>query len=435
MKKLVLMMVGLMLVGSTAMAQDKEALKAQKEAKKAAETTLKKAKSTYETSIPNPQYGRKETDFEKLAGALPLIESAMTNEYTKDNMETWQTAADISYEFYKKLEAEVKADPDNEQLKQKYIEDGTKLTLYCVKYDSLLALDPKIKPEEKAKTHQKYQVMGVNPALQLLQAAQNASNSDDQGELKKGAQYAETFLNVMEKSHLMADFKNENLADWKTYAKAFRAQSYFHIEGTPEDVVVAAYKELIPTKYKAIAYQSLANYYRESDKAKQNLYLQEGIDALKDDPEQHSTRSNFAIMLMQNLYRAGDKEGFKKIAEQIKTEFSDNENAINAYLMEAEMAFEAKDYLGAKQLFLAAKEKFPEDSKSLLMAARCAWMQAQNNGSKKADMDEAIRLFKQVEQENPEDPEMWGEALYILYNNTQQMQLATPYKKYYKPSK
>ena len=118
MKKLVLAMAGLLLIGTTAMAQDKEALKAQKEAQKEAEKVLKKAKSTYETSIPNPQYGRKETDFEKLATALPLIESAMANEYTKDDIDTWQTAADISYEFYKKLETNVKADPDNEKLKQ-----------------------------------------------------------------------------------------------------------------------------------------------------------------------------------------------------------------------------------------------------------------------------------------------------------------------------
>lgn len=65
MKKLVLMMVGLFLF-SASYAQDKEALKAQKEAQKEAEKVVKKAKTTYELSIPNAQYGRKETDFEKL---------------------------------------------------------------------------------------------------------------------------------------------------------------------------------------------------------------------------------------------------------------------------------------------------------------------------------------------------------------------------------
>ena len=47
-------------------------------------------------------------------------------------------------------------------------------------------------------------------------------------------------------------------------------------------------------------------------------------------------------------------------------------------------------------------------------------------------MNEAINLFLQLEKENPEDPELWGESLYILYNNTQQTALANQYKKYYK---
>ena len=107
MKKLVLMMVGFFLITS-AYAQDKAALKAQKEAEKAAKATFKKARSIYETSIPNPEFGRKETDFEKLSGALPLIESAIQSEFTNKDIDTWKTAAEIQQEYYKKEEAEVK---------------------------------------------------------------------------------------------------------------------------------------------------------------------------------------------------------------------------------------------------------------------------------------------------------------------------------------
>ncbi|MCH5175072.1 MAG: hypothetical protein J1F40_04240 [Prevotellaceae bacterium] len=431
MKRFAFIMAGLLLF-SAANAQDKEALKAQKDAQKAAESALKKAKQTYELSIPNPQYGRKETDFNKLENSLPLIQEAMKSEYTKDNPQTWKTAADIELEYYKKLENETKADPDNEDLKQKYIETSSNLVNYCIKYDSLLILNPKAKPDEVKTQHTMYQQYAVNPAIQLLQASQNYSNSDKQEDLKLGAKYSEEFLNAVEKSHLMNDFKNENLNDWKTYAKAFRAQSYLNIEGTPEDKIVSVYTDLMSTKYKGVAYQSLSNYYREKDPAKQNQYLQEGIDALKDDPEQKDLRANFAIILMQNQFQKGDKEGFKKTAALIKEEFSDNDNAINAYLMEGQMTFEDKQYDEAKAIFLTAKEKFPDEPKTLLMAARSAWMKAQAGGSKKEDMDEAIRLFKQLESENPEDPELWGESLYILYNNTQQPTLAAPYKKYYK---
>lgn len=431
MKRFAFLMAGLLLF-SAANAQDKDALKAQKEAQKAAESALKKAKQTYELSIPNPQYGRKETDFNKLENSLPLIQEAIKSEYTKDNPQTWKTAADIELEYYKKLENETKADPDNEALKQKYIEASSNLLNYCIKYDSLLVINSKAKPDEVRTQHTMYQQFAVNPAIQLLQASQNYSNSDKQEELKLGAKYSEEFLYAMEKSQLMSDFKNENLNDWKTYAKAFRAQSYLNIEGTPEDKIVSAYTDLMQTKYKGVAYQSLGNYYRDKDQAKQNKYLQEGIDALKDDPEQKDLRANFAIILMQNQFQKGDKEGFKKTAALVKDEFSDNDNAINAYLMEGQMAFEDKQYDEAKAIFLAAKEKFPDEPKALLMAARSAWMKAQAGGSKRADMDEAIRLFKQLESENPEDPELWGESLYILYNNTQQAALAAPYKKYYK---
>ena len=103
MKKIALFVGCLLLLSSGAYAQDKEALKAQKEAKKEAKSSLKKAGINYEMSIPNAQYGRKETNFEKLATALPLIEVAMKSEYTNNEPETWKIAAQIQQEYYKKL--------------------------------------------------------------------------------------------------------------------------------------------------------------------------------------------------------------------------------------------------------------------------------------------------------------------------------------------
>jgi predicted Zn-dependent protease len=279
-----------------------------------------------------------------------------------------------------------------------------------------------------------------------LQAAQNASNSDNQEELKSGVKYAETFLNIMEKSSLMKDlekntltknFTREQIDEWLTYAKIFRAQSYFNITGTPEATIVSAYEALMNTKYKSVAYNSLSNYYRETDKAKQNKYLVAGIEALKDDPEQKDLRANFAFIHMQNLYNGGnykseDKEELKKAIQLIKDEFSDEDNAVNAYLMDGQMAFDEKKYAEAKEIYQAAKAKFPDEERCLIMAARSAWMIAQTNGSKKADLEEAIKLFKELEAATPSEPEFWGESLYILYNNTQQTALAAKYKKYYK---
>ena len=81
---------------------------------------------------------------------------------------------------------------------------------------------------------------------------------------------------------------------------------------------------------------------------------------------------------------------------------------------------------------IEAIAKFPDEDRCLIMAARSAWMIAQTNGSKKADLEEAIRLFTELEKATPNEPDYWGESLYILYNNTQQTAQAAKYKKYYK---
>ena len=446
MKKLVLMMVGLFLL-SSAYAQDKAALKAQKEAEKEAKSTFKKAKTIYETSIPNKEFGRTVTDFEKLSTALPLIESAVQNEYTNKDVDTWKVASDIQYEYYQKENNDLKADPDNEQMKKKFLETNMKLINYCQKYDEYLPQETKMKPEERSTIHQQNQIKAANSALPLLQAAQNASNSDDQEELKLGVKYADTFLDIMEKSSLMKDleqntltknFTREQIDEWLTYAKVFRAQSYFNIPGTPEETIVSAYEGLMNTKYKGVAYNSLSNYYREKDKAKQNKYLRAGIDALKGDAEQKDLRTNFAFILMQNLYNGGEyekdgnKEPLKQAIKLIKDEFSDDENAVNAFLMDGQIAFDEKKYAEAKEIYQTAYAKFPDEERCLIMAARSAWMVAQTNGSKKADLEEAIKLFKQLEAISPNEPEYWGESLYILYNNTEQTAQAAKYKKYYK---
>lgn len=430
MKKLALIMAGLLLVGGAANAQDKEAIKAAKAAQKAAESAMKKAKSTYELSIANPNYGRKETDFTKLEGARTLINEAIASEYTKNNPQTWYTAADIELEYYKKYEAESKAD---ESVAPMYIESSSRLLSYCVTADSLASIST-MKPEEYKLNHIKYQPIGVNAAIQVLMAAQNLSNSEveKQDELKNGAKYAKKFNQAINNSSLFKDFTNENLEDWKAYGKVFYAQSVNNINGTPEKDVVEAYEALIGTKYESVAYQTLASFYREKNKAKQNEYLMKGLQFLRGKEDGKALGSNFAMMLMQNYFQDKQYDDFKKIAEIIKTDFSDSEYCINAYLYEGQMEFENGNYDKAKEVFLTVNEKFPDEPKGLLMAARCVWMKANSTGQKKADMDEAISLFKQLETANPSDSDLWGEPLYILYNNTNQPKLAANYKKYYK---
>ena len=360
MKKIALFMAGLLFFGAVN-AQDKEALKAQKEAQKAAESVLKKAKNTYEGSIANPQYGRKETDYDKLSEALPLIKEAIANEYTKNQAQTWKTAADIEYLMWAKSDGQVKADPDNAELSNKHVQSSADLVQYCMKYDELASQDPKMKEEQLKLDHIRYQTMAVNAALTLLQKSQMLSGSDNQAELKDGAKYSKLFLDVMEGSSLMKDFENKDLAEWKEWGKAFYAQSLYHIEGTPEAEVKAAYDALKPTRYKTLAYQSMTNYYKQKgddDKWRQSII--ETINELKGDTAEgvEQLRSTFIAQYLQDRFIAKDVAGVEKYGNMLIEEYPDNENTVMAYTFKGELLRldnkfdEAEKMYGSMEAFL-----------------------------------------------------------------------------------
>lgn len=433
MKKIALFMAGLLFFGAVN-AQDKEALKAQKEAQKYAASLLKKATNTYEGSIANPQYGRKETDYDKLSEALPLIKEALANEYTKDEAQTYKTAADIEYLMWVKTDGQVKADPDNAELSDKLLQSSADLVQYCMKYDELASQDPKVKPEQLKLDHIRYQTIAVNASLQLLQKSQALSGSDNQAELKDGAKYSKLFLEVMEGSSLMKDFEHQNLTEWKEWGKAFYAQSLYHIEGTPEAEVKAAYDALKPTHYKAIAYQSMTNYYKqkgEDDKWRQSII--ETIDELKGDTAEGiaQLRSTFMAQYLQDRFIAKDAAGVEKYGNMLIEEYPENENTVMAYTFKGELLRMDNKFDEAEKMFLAGYEKFPDNTQCMKMACTSAFQKAQVGGFKAADMQHAVDLLTKAESAYPEEPEIWGEFLYVLYNNMQKPQLRDKYKKYH----
>jgi len=434
MKKIALFMAGLLFFGAAANAQDKEALKAQKEAQKAAAATLKKATNIYEGSIANPQYGRKETDYDKLSEALPLIKEALANEYTKNDAQTYKTAAEIEYQMWLKTDAQLKADPENAELSNKFVQSSSDLVGYCTKYDELASQDSKIKPEQLKLDHIRYQTVAVNAALTLLQKSQYLSGSDKQEELKDGAKYSKQFLEVMENSTLMKDFENQNLTEWKEWGKAFYAQSLYHIEGTPESEIAAAYDALKSTRYKTIAYQSMTNYYKQKgDDDKWRQSIAETIEELKGDTSEgvDQLRSTFIAQYLQDRFIAKDAAGVEKYGQMLIDEYPESENTAMAYTFQGELLRLDNKFDEAENLFLAGAAKFPDNSQCMKMACTSAFQKAQTNGFKNADMEHAVELLKKAEAQYPDEPEIWGEFLYVLYNNMQKPQLRDKYKKYH----
>lgn len=424
MKKLLFACAGLMLLSTSMNAQSKEELKAEKAAIKEAESLVKKARQNYEMGIPNAQYGRKETNFAKIDEAKALIEQAIDNKYVVNNPETWKVAADIMGEYYNKYDALGK---ENEADKVTASEYAYRLSTYAIKYDSLIFADPKKKDVEKTFINEQYRNKATNPLLGCLQVAQNLSNSDNQEDFKKGKKYAGLIVNALGSSHLFSTFQHESKNDWITYAKAFYAQSVAGLETSKPEEVEAAYKQLYGTQYEAVAYSALINYYREKDKAKFSEILSYAADNAKDD-----NAPQFNFMYIQSLYQDGKKADCIKQIDKFMDKFASNENAVNALLMKGQIFFEDKKYDEAEKVFAIAAEKYPEEERAITMPAKCAWMKAQTSGTK-ADRDYALKLFKELEAKYPDNPDFWGEPLYILYNNSNLIKERDKYKKYYKP--
>lgn len=432
MKKYLLIALGLIVATSATFAQavDKEALKAQKAAQKEAAALVKKTREKFNGAIANPQLGRKETDYVKMQDALESSNQSIANELNKDNKEAWRNAADIEYVFYKKLEADVKTD---ESLQSQFLASAKRLADYCMKFDKLYSAEPKKNPEEFKKAHQMYQIYACNALIACLQAAQPFSTSDNQETLKMGVELCTVVADGFS-SPLLADIQNiskEQKDEWILYAKIFRAQSMMNIKDSKAEDIENAYKVLEGTKFELTGYQALANYFRDRDQAKYVAYLQKGL-AKAEGTESYPP---LLFMLMQHQFTSKQPDECLKTIAIAKEKCANNDNINNAYLMEVQIYFEREQFKEAEQASMEGYEKFPDEPKFLMMAARSSWMYYARHTEDKAALQHTTDLFKKLEAENPDDPDLWGESLYILYNNSNQQDKAKAYKKYYKENK
>ena len=137
----------------------------------------------------------------------------------------------------------------------------------------------------------------------------------------------------------------------------------------------------------------------------------------------------YAYMNIQNLLMNGRKEECIRQIDKFLAKFGDNDQTVSAYLMKGQIYFEDKKFDMAENVFNIAARKYPNDERAITMPAKCAWMRAQSSNLQ-SDREHAINLFKQLEAKFPNNPDYWGEPLYILYEKNQQPQLRDKYKKY-----
>lgn len=429
MKKYLLILAGLILATSSISAQalDKEAQKALKAAQKEAEGLVKKARSKFQGSIADPQMGRKETDFTKMQEALDLSNAAIANEHNAQNKEAWHTAADIEYCYFKKLEGEVKTD---ESLQPQFLATCQRLADYCIKYDKLYTAEPKKNAEEYKKAHTLYQTYALNSLIQILQAAQVMSSADDQASLKQCVDYS-VFLSESFSANLFSDYDAKQIAEWTLYSKIFRAQALVNVEGADAAEIEKAYLQLQGSNYELIGYQALCNYFRDRNQDKYIEYLQKALVKA----EGTDNYPQLLFMLMQHQYTTKQTDECLKTIALAKEKCAGNDNLTNAYLMEVQINFEREQFKEAENAAMEGFEKFSDEPKFLMMAARSSYMYYARHTEDKEALKHTTDLFTRLESENPDDPELWGESLYILYNNSGQYDKAKAYKKYYKEVK
>jgi len=385
------------------------------------EAKIKKANQIYEYSVGNPAKNKK-TDFVKMDEAKAIIEQVINSGYGNDYPWAWKVAADIMEEYYKKYAGN--------QSMNTACEYGYKFITYAIKADSsITSISSVVTDEDIQSDIQSIKARNCNralsPLVSCLQKAQELSNSSSQADLALGKKYSELIIYALEKSSLFSAFTDESKPEWILYAKAFRAQCLVELNGSKADDVEAAYRALYGTQYESVAYSALLNYFRDRNKQKYDEILAYAAE--------HATgeaASQFAFMNIQNLYFNGRKEECIRQIDRFVEKYADDDRTVSVYLMKGQIYFEDKKFDMAENVFNIAARKYPNDERAITMPAKCAWMKAQSSDLK-SDREHAISLFKELETKFPNNPDYWGEPLYILYNNNQQPQLRDKYKKYY----
>lgn len=374
-----------------------------------------------ETALNEAKKDPKNINYDKVAEAQSLIESCMSEGLAKDMPKTWFIAGNIQSLYMNKMLAD-RAANDGKMDFNAFFDNQYKIVKYFAECDRLEhTADAKGKmPKEEYRSI--IQPMAKNCRSNLRNAGGMLANSDP----AKSIEYINYYIES-------ADFTIfQGLNDVKLANDSTMGDIYYYlgtaykVKGDTASALPILDKALASKQYGKYACGELAQYYQnKGDKANARKYIELGF-------AQYSELPQFGKWLLAAQHAGGETDAALQTIEKLKQLYPDDDYA---YLLKGQIYFEKENFQEAEKAFLEAKDQFPENSNCLVMAARSAWMYANRNTSDKAAMNHTIDLFKQVEEANPEDPSLWGESLYILYNNSNQMDKAKLYKKYYNPSK
>jgi tetratricopeptide (TPR) repeat protein len=377
--------------------------------------------SKAETALNEAKKDPKNVNYEKLAEAQSLIEPCLSEGLAKDMPKTWFIAGNIQSILMNKMLADRQAN-DGKMDFDAFFDNQYKIVKYFSECDRL-----EHTPNEKGKMPKEeyrpiIQPMAKNCRNNLRNAGGMLANSNP----AKSIEYINYYIQSADFS-IFQGLDDVKLANDTTMGDInYYLATAYKVKGDTLSALPILDKALASKQYGKYACGELAQYYQnKKDKANARKYIDLGF-------EKYSELPQFGKWKLAAQHSDGDIDGALATAAKLKQMYPDDDYA---YLLTGQIYFEKERFQDAEKAFLEAKDHFPDNSNCLVMAARSAWMHANRNTSDKAAMTHTIDLFKQVEAANPEDPSLWGESLYILYNNSNQMDKAKLYKKYYNASK
>ena len=374
---------------------------------------VNKAETAMQESLKDP----KNINYEKLAEAEELIAPCMKEGLAKDMPKTWFIAGRIENIKMNKMLTDRVAN-DGKMDYDAFFENQDKIVKYFSECDRLEHTpDAKGKLPKEEYRPQIQQIAKQCRANLRIAGGQNATKDPEKAIYYINA-YKESAGNTIFAG--MPDVKPEN--DPEMPDVAYFLATALRKKGDMDGYAAALQDALKSKQYGKGALGELATYYQQKgDKANALKCFKEGFDKYPDEPI-------FGRMLMSNQFNAEDYDGCMQTIQKMKAQFPDDDTA---YSIEGHINFKNKKYAEARASYLAAYEKNSEATNNLQGAAQAAWMQLSTDNKNKELQQETLELYKKFESVAPDQGSVWGEALYILYTNTQQPNLAKAYKKYY----
>lgn len=406
MKKIILSLA--LLASLTANAQDKP-------------INNKSAMNKADAALTAAKADPKNINYEKLAEAEELIAPCLTEGLAKDMPKTWFIAGNIQSLYMNKM-LQDRAANDGQMDIEKFFENQYKIVKYFAECDRL-----EHTPDAKGKMpKEEYRPIIQPMAKNCRNNLRNAGGMLASSNPSKSIEYIDFYVSSADYS-IFTGLEDVKIANDSTMADVYYYQATaYKAKGDTVSALPILDKAMASKQYGKYACGELAQYYQQKeDKVNARKYIDYGFTNFPDLPQ-------FGKWLLAAQNAAGEKDQALETIEKLKQLYPDDEYA---YLMKGQILFEQEKFKEAEQAFMEASNNFPDNSNCLLMAARSSWMYANHNTKDKEAIPHTIELFKQVEAANPDDPSLWGESLYILFNNSNQLDKAKLYKKYYSAAK